>query len=379
MTVAADDGTDVARIAVVIEVTAAPPNNPPVFRDGATTTRSVSRSARAGTAIGTPVTATDADPGATLTYSLVGPNSQSFSIDPSTGQLRTVAGVTLPAASYPVTVVATDNRGDSARITVTITVINRAPAFSGATTSRSVPKGSPTGTDVGGPVAATDADPDDTLTYSLAGADAASFSIDSSTGQLRTQGAVAQQLTSYTVNVIATDQSAATARITVTINVTNSAPAFTGTSASRSIDRDAEAGSSIGDPVTATDADPGATLTYSLTGTDAGSFTIDGATGQLSTRAGVAIDRASYTVAVVATDEDGATARITVTITVNNQVPVFSVTSASGSVDRNAPAGTPVGDPITATDADPGDSVTYSLAGTDAASFSINSPYRARC
>ena len=373
LTVAVDDGTESARIDVTIEATAGPPNNPPVFRDGVSTTRSVSRSARAGTAIGTPVSATDADPGSTLTYSLVGPNSQSFSIDSSTGQLRTRAGVTLPVASYPVTVVATDDRADSARITVTITVTNRPPTFASATTSRSVPKGSPSGTGVGAPVSATDADPDDTLAYSLAGTDAASFTIDRSTGQLSTQGLLVQALSPYTVTVTAADLVGATASITVTINVINREPVFTATSTSRSVDRNAASGTPVGDAVTATDPDPGDTLTYSLTGTDAASFSIDGATGQLRTRAGVAIDQASYTVAVVATDQDGATARITVTITVDNRAPVFPSTSASRSVDRNSAAGTPIGGPFTATDADPDDSVTYSLAGTDAASFGINS------
>ena len=43
------------------------------------------------------------------------------------------------------------------------------------------------------------------------------------------------------------------------------------------------------------------------------------------------------------------------------------------SVDENSPAGTNVGDPITATDPDTGDTVTYSLTGTDAASFDIGS------
>ena len=47
-------------------------NNPPVFTEGASATRSVSASAPAGTNIGAPVTATDADSGDTLTYSLEG-------------------------------------------------------------------------------------------------------------------------------------------------------------------------------------------------------------------------------------------------------------------------------------------------------------------
>ena len=316
VTVAASDGTDTSRIGVSISATTAPPNNPPVFRDGASTTRSVSRTAPAGTAIGTPVAATDADPGATLTYSLEGPNSQSFSIDTSTGQLLTLAGVTLPVASFPVTVVASDNLGDSARITVTITVINSPPAFSDATTSRSVDRDAAAGTSIGVPVTATDADPDDTLTYSLTGTDAASFAIDGATGQLSTRAGVAIDRAHYEVAVVATDEDGGEARIAVTITVNNRAPVFDVTEASISVDWNAPAGTPIGEPVTATDADPGDSPTYSLAGTDAASFTINSLTGQVLTREGVALDEDEYTVVVVATDELAASAGITVTIEV---------------------------------------------------------------
>ena len=79
--------------------------------------------AAAGTAIGDPVNATDADTGDRLTYSLAGTDAASFSIDSSTGQLLTVSGVTLEEGAYEVTVVATDNGAASAIITVTINVV----------------------------------------------------------------------------------------------------------------------------------------------------------------------------------------------------------------------------------------------------------------
>ena len=62
---------------------------------------------------------------------------------------------------------------------------NSAPTFNdGPSTTRSVPENSAPGTNVGLAVAATDSDAGDTLAYSLSGADASSFSINSSTGQL---------------------------------------------------------------------------------------------------------------------------------------------------------------------------------------------------
>ena len=196
--------------------------------------------------------------------------------------------------SYAVSVVASDDRAARARITVTINVTNRRASVQPARQPLGAcPRALPAGTDAGGPVTATDADPDDTLTYSLAGTDAASFTIDSSNGQLSTRasGSGAGSGLRTRSRLSQPTSTAPLARITVTINITNRAPAFTGTSASRSLDRNAGAGTSIGDPVSATDPDPDDTLTYSLTGTDAASFTIEGATGQLRTRAGVAIDQ----------------------------------------------------------------------------------------
>ena len=64
---------------------------------------------------------------------------------------------------------------------------NQAPAFSeGARTTREIPEKTPEGTNIGDPIAATDADKDN-LTYSLGGMDAASFTLDTGTGQLKTK------------------------------------------------------------------------------------------------------------------------------------------------------------------------------------------------
>ncbi len=101
---------------------------------------------------------------------------------------------------------------------------NSSPEFPAAETGkRSVAENTAPGKNVGAPVEATDAD-NAILTYTLGGADAASFAIDSGTGQL-TVGAGAtldyETKTSYTVLVTATDPSDASAVITVTITVTD--------------------------------------------------------------------------------------------------------------------------------------------------------------
>ncbi len=97
-------------------------NNPPVFSDGTSTTRSVAENTASGTDIGSPVTATDVD-GNTLTYSLSGTDAASFSIDSSTGQLRTAAALDYETKKvYNLTITATDASGAKTNIDVTINV-----------------------------------------------------------------------------------------------------------------------------------------------------------------------------------------------------------------------------------------------------------------
>ena len=89
---------------------------------------------------------------------------------------------------------------DTIRVTINVTnvsvangdtaVANSAPAFNdGPSTTRSVPENTEDG-DIGLPVAATDVDRGDTLTYGLQPGtdDAASFAIDSMTGAVENHG-----------------------------------------------------------------------------------------------------------------------------------------------------------------------------------------------
>ena len=102
--------------------------------------------------------------------------------------------------------------------------------------------------------------------------------------------------------------------------VLNTAPMFAATSTSLSVDENAAAGTVVG-MVTATDADRGDqdTLVYTLGGADAGSFSIDSATGEITTTAMLDYEmQDSYMVMVTATDDDEATDMIYVTIMVND-------------------------------------------------------------
>ena len=117
----------------------------------------------------------------------------------------------------------------SARLKVTAAA-NQKPAFDeGSSTMRSVDEHTVVGAAIGDPVEATDTD-DTSLTYSLSGTDATSFTINTSTGQLRTNIALNYEIkTRYTVTVAVRDSKNADGEadmatddtITVTINVVN--------------------------------------------------------------------------------------------------------------------------------------------------------------
>jgi hypothetical protein len=106
--------------------------------------------------------------------------------------------------------------------------VNSAPEFPATETgARSVAENTAAGENVGGPVAATDAE-NDALTYTLGGPDAGSFDIEESSGQLKTKaGLDFETQASYTVEVTATDPSGASDTVTVAITVTDEGGAVT--------------------------------------------------------------------------------------------------------------------------------------------------------
>ena len=118
-----------------------------------------------------------------------------------------------------------------------------------------------------------------------------------------------------------------------------------GTAVTRNVDENTPPGTNIGDPVTATDADEddfefGDTLTYTLEGTDAASFDIDGSTGQLITKAPLNADtdtggKARYSVTVKVEDSSGGDDTVTVDILVEDILEASGgACPADGSVGR---------------------------------------------
>ena len=103
----------------------------------------------------------------------------------------------------------------------------------------------------------------------------------------------------------------------------NNAPVFSGTTETREVPENSAADTNVGAVIPeATDADSGDTLTYSMEGTDAASFTFDASARQIQTKTGVTYNheatKNSYSVTVKADDGNGGTATVVVTITVTD-------------------------------------------------------------
>ena len=383
-------------------------NQRPAFNEGDDAERSVTENVAEATNIGQPIKAVDADKDQ-LTYTLGGSDAASFDIVGASGQVQAKAALDYESKdSYTVTVKATDssNASDTITVTITVTDVEEAPEFPASETdARSVAENTAAGENIGDPVAAED-DDGDALSYTLGGTDATSFTIVETSGQLQTKAALDYETkSSYSVTVAVSDgkdadgnaDTAADDTITVTITVTdveeaprertpqstfspnppvkfNQRPAFNeGDDAERSVTENVAEATNIGQPIKAVDADKDQ-LTYTLGGSDAASFDIVGASGQVQAKAALDYEsKDSYTVTVKATDSSNASDTITVTITVTDveEAPEFPASETDArSVAENTAAGENIGDPVAAED-DDGDALSYTLGGTDATSFTI--------
>ena len=262
------------------------------------------------------------------------------------------------------------------------TAANTAPTFATDTNAegvgRAVAENTAAGQPIGAPVSATDVD-GDALTYSLAGADAASFALDADSGQVRTKAALDyESRTTYAVVVEASDGEGETARQSVTIAVTDEdepptapdAPTVTATSSTSLAV--AWTAPSTADRPPVSDYDVQYRLADSGSGFTDASYDGTGTTTALDS---LQPDTA-YEVQVRAHNDEGTSdwSALGTGRTDANTAPTFAEGGSEGvdrAVAENTAAGQPIGAPVAATDAD-GDALTYALAGEDADAFAID-------
>ena len=204
----------------------------------------------------------------------------------------------------------------------------------------------------------------DTLTLTLSGSDATSFSL-TNVGVLSFISAPDYEVKkSYSITISATDGTLTVSKdITVAItNVNDVAPVISSSASYSSAENQTTIGS-----VSASDVE-GDTLTYSISGTELAISS----TGVITFISAPDYEtKSSYTATVTVSDGvNTASKALTVSVTnVNDIAPVITSSASSYALNENSTA---VIATITASDAE-GDSVVYSTSGTDASFFNIGS------
>jgi hypothetical protein len=282
---------------ITVTVTNANDNAPVITSNGGGSTAAIS--VAENVAAVTTVTATDADAGSSLTYSISGgTDAGDFTINASTGALtfNPAPNFESPADSdlnniYEVIVQVSDGTNtDTQTITVTVTNVNEAPTITSngglATAAINVAENTTAVTTV----TATDPDAGATLAYSISGgADAARFNINSSTGALTFASAPDFEVPAdtggnnvYDVTVQVSDGALTDAQdlaVTVTDQNDNSPVIAGGAIASYLVPENSTSVTTVN----ATDADAGTVITYTLVGgADMALFTINSSSGALS-------------------------------------------------------------------------------------------------
>ena len=387
LTVQATDGTNTDNATVSISVTNVNDNSPVISNATAT----IAENAANNTAvvdIDDDNTSLDLDAdGETISYSITAGNGDGiFGINSSTGAITVVNNSKLDyetTTSYSLTVQATDGTNtDNATVSISVTNVNdNSPVISNATATIAENAANNTAVvNIDDDNTSSDQDADgETISYSItAGNGDGIFGINSSTGAITVvnNSKLDYETTpSYSLTVQATDGTN-TDNATVSISVTNvndNSPVIS--NASATIAENAANNTAvvnIDDDNTSSDNDAdGETISYSITaGNGDGIFEINSSTGAITVVNNSKLDyetTTSYSLIVQATDgtnTDNATVTVTVT-DVNDNNPVLSAS------DKSVSEGTTAVETVSATDADAGDSKTYSISGTDASFFSI--------
>ena len=320
-----------------------PPNARPLFAWDETGHREVAEGTAAGSAIGAPFAAGDADRDA-LSYAFSGDDALYFELDTLSGELRTKAALNYESKTeYAFTVSIRDGKDaqnqtdsevdDELDVTVAVTNVDEDGSL---TLSSEQPQ-------VGTELTATLTDPDQVQAVQ-------SWAWERSGNRRDWTGIASETTGSY---VPSADTVERFLRVTATYDdghgtgkvlqktssqavapapIVNTAPFFPDGVLERSVTENSAYGTTVGPPVTATDVEDD-TLSYTLTRGDTGLFTVDSSSGQLQVGLNTSLDhedRDSYRVTMTVTDPSGASASKPVSIAVLdiNEAPVANNDSA---------------------------------------------------
>jgi len=329
------------------------------------------------------ITVANAPANGTLVYSISGADAGAFLVDSSTGVVTIQDNPDFENKdSYAITVeAAKDGQTASKAITVSVTDVNEPPVVSLINAVASLSEGTYAVSTKIADISITD-DALGTNALSLAGADAASFSIvNDSELHLNAATLDFEAKNTYSVDVVVSDGDFSdTASLTLSITNVNEAPTSITLDGGLSVSfaENQPTGTEVG-TLASTDPDAGDTVTFSLVAgigdNDNGSFEIVNGNKLASSASFDAEANNALSVRVRATDAGGLSVEqaFTINITNVNEAPTAIALSAT-SFNENIDAGSVVAT-LSGTDPDLGDSLTFSLqAGTgdtDNGSFTI--------
>ncbi|MFO0077640.1 MAG: DUF4347 domain-containing protein, partial [Planctomycetota bacterium] len=279
--------------------------------------------------------------------------------------------------------------GSTSQLTVTIQGANDTPQLTNLAPV-SVNENAPNGTLLTSAVG-NDPDAGETLSFSLSDNAGGRFTVNSSTGAITVANSALlnyEAATSHNITIRITDLAGSFSEQTLAINLLDVdefdvGPVSDANAAANSIAENSANGSTVGITAAASDADgSNNTITYSLTNTAGGRFTINSSTGVVTVADGSLLNfesATSYTITVRATSTDGSFTDQAFTITVTDvdefdAGPVSDANAAANSSAENAANGSTVGITASASDADgSNNTITYSLTNTAGGRFAVNS------
>ena len=399
VTVTVSDGalSDTVVVTITVTAPAVGPNNAPTFVDASDAEISaLAVSVVENTTAVTTLKATDADAGASLTYSITGGRDAGlFEITDGTTNLvfKTApdfeapgSAATTPSNIYVVEVTVTDGTDtDVLTLTVTVTDANDvAPTITSGATGAALAEN----TEVPATTAiytATGTFDVDAIVWSLKADSDSGLSIDSGTGAVTFDVATTpdhETKASYSFTVVATSGSLAAVEQAVTIAVTDLndvAPTITSGATGAALTENTEVAATTA-IYTATGTFDVDAIVWSLKADSDSGLSIDSGTGAVTFDDATTPDyetKASYSFTVVATSGSLAAVEQAVTIAVtdvNESGPTFTSGATGAALAENTEVGTGTAVYTAgATPATAGKTITYSLSNAgDASSFSID-------
>ncbi|MEM9004394.1 MAG: cadherin domain-containing protein [Cyanobacteria bacterium P01_F01_bin.86] len=382
---ATDDSEGLLSSEAVITVEVTDVNEAPEIVDQAF---EIAENSPAGSAVGT-VLAEDEDTGQSLTYTITSGNEDGFFVlDSATGDITVSETAVLNFEDGPtvfnLALEVTDDDAEnpqtsSANVTISITDVSEPPVVEDQTfTIAENPTESLVGT-----VVAEDEDTGETLSFAIIGGDEEGlFEIDETTGEITITDLTQidfEVQSQYFLTVAVRDSAdfplTDTALITIDVTDVNDIPVIE--AQEFTVDENSPANTLVG-TVVATDQDSSIS-NYAITaGNEAGFFTINATTGEITVAEGADLNFESelntFTLTVEVTDddvEDPQTSSADFTITLNDVEEAPVIEDQAFTIDEN-PAEVLVGT-VPADDEDTDDTVSFAItAGNEAGVFSID-------